>query len=210
MPEPFSWNAVVIGAWNLAILSPDGIRRRLFELPDGIPIELELAVDRPGQFRVGYEGMLIAPTSTSLEVAPRVFDSPGLTRACNLCSRALESLPETPVSAAGVNIRYRLSEVPNSLIDLVHAPIDSVLSDADFSVRDAVTKRVLDLSPGIVNLEITRLESGGGAVEFNFHRDSAVHTELRGWLQRVEEFITISERIADTIGVADVRREVHA
>ena len=39
--EPFSWNAVVVGAWNIAILSPDGVRRRLFDLPEGTPIELE-------------------------------------------------------------------------------------------------------------------------------------------------------------------------
>jgi hypothetical protein len=66
--EPFSWNAVVVGAWNTAILSPDGVRRRIFNLPDGTPIDLEIAIDRHGHFRIGHDGLVVIPTGSRLEV----------------------------------------------------------------------------------------------------------------------------------------------
>ena len=211
--EPFSWNVVIVGSWNPAILSPDGISRRLFQLPQGTPVELEMAVDRPGQFRVGYQGILVVPSSISLEIAARVPDRNSLLRACDLGKRALETLPETPVSAAGMNIRYQFAEVPDRIFDLVKAPLDAALSDAGFAVRGALTKRGIEIEPGMLNLQITEARGGvpAGTLEFNFHRDSSVPEELRQWLARGEEFIGLSNNVIDAMGVNDaIRREVHA
>jgi hypothetical protein len=199
--EPFSWNAVVVGAWNTAILSPDGVRRRLFDLPEGTPIELEIAVDRPGNFRIGHDGLVVIPATSRLEVTTQVPSPESLERACRLCQRALQGLPETPVSAVGINVRYRFAELPDALLDLVRAPVDAALADADFQVQGAVTGRSVTVAPGAL---------GAGTLEFNFHRDSAVAAELSDWLGRVQEFITLSDRMATVLGVLDVRREIHA
>jgi hypothetical protein len=207
--EPYSWNVVVVGAWNTAILSPDGVRRRLFNLPEGTPIELEIAVDRPGNFRIGHDGLVVIPTSSRLEVATRVPTPESLERACRLCQRALQGLPETPVSAVGVNVRYRFAELPDAVLDLVGAPVDGALADADFHVQGATTSRTVVVPPGAVNIKITHSQ-GAGSLEFNFHRESAVAPELSEWLGRVQEFITLSDRLAAVLGVADVRREIHA
>jgi hypothetical protein len=209
MPEPFNWNVVVIGAWNLAILSPDGIRRRLFALPDPANIELEMAVDRPGIFRVGHEGLLVAPTPVGLEVSTRVPNAESLARACTLCQRALRTLPETPVSAAGVNIRYKFAEVPDHLFDLMHAPVDETLSDAEFRVTATVVKKTVAFPPGVVNVQM-QYEGAAGTLEFNFHRDGTVPNDLSEWLGRVEEFQGLSDRLLALMGVENVRREVNA
>jgi hypothetical protein len=201
--EPFSWNVVVVGSWNVAILSPDGIRRRLFDLPDGTPIELEVAVDRPGHFRIGHGGMIVVPTSSRLEILPRIPDSDRLGRACELAKRALAGLPETPVSAAGVNIRYRFSELPNALIDCVRAPLDTALSDAGFQVQEATTKRAVAVTPGVVNIQVNQTSNIAGAVEFNFHRDSVVPAELGEWMDRVQEFVEMSRHLLTVIGAAN-------
>ena len=34
MPEPIEWNVIVAGAWNLALLTPSWLQRRVFERPD--------------------------------------------------------------------------------------------------------------------------------------------------------------------------------
>jgi len=206
--EPYSWNAVVVGAWNRAILSPDGIRVRLFELPAGTPIELELAVDQPGQFRVSHEGVIVVPGPGRLEISAREPDAASLERACTLCRRALQRLPETPVSAAGVNIRYRFAELPDVVFDLMRAPIDGTLSDAGFQVAGGSTKRSVVLDPGVVNISIDQ-RGAEGSVELNFHRESASPTELADWLARVGEFINLSQTIAEALGVLNVRREIH-
>lgn len=207
--EPFSWNAVVLGAWNTAILAPDGVRRRLFELPEGTPIEIEIAVDAPGPFRVGHDGILVVPASDRLEVAARVSNEESLLRACTVCTRALRSLPETPVSAVGINIRYRFTDFPEAVLDLLSVPLDAALSDAGFQVAGATIKRTLALAPGVVNVQIAHAE-GAGTLEFNFHRDSRIPNELVDWLARAEEFVHLSDRLAAVVGAADVRREIHA
>lgn len=207
--EPFSWNIVVIGAWNPAILTPDGIRRRLFELPDGTPINVEVAVDRPGPFRVIHDGLAVIPTPVSLEVTTTEPNIESLERASGLCVRALQSLPETPVSAAGVNIRYRFQEIPDQVLDLVRAPLDSALSDAGFQFSGSVTKRTLTHNAGVINVQIAN-NGPEGTIEFNFHRDSTVPSELREWLSGVHSFVTLSDRIATVVGVTNVRKEIHA
>ena len=207
---PGTWNAVVTGAWNRAILTPDGVRRRLFELPDGTPIELEVAVDLPGPFRIGHEGLLVIPAAGRLEVAARVASPEALQRACILCQRALVSLPETPVTAAGVNIRYRLTEIPDAVLDLVRAPLDEALSDAGHQVTGLMIKRAVSVQPGVVNVQVTQTSAGGGTLEFNFHRDSTQPDELRQWLGRAQEFVTLSDQLALVAGVPNVRGEVHA
>jgi hypothetical protein len=209
MAEPFNWNVIVLGAWNPAILSPDGIRRRLFELPDNTPIELELAVDRPGVFRVASEGIVVVPTTASLEIAPRTPTAETLARACALGRRALQVLPETPVSAAGVNIRYRFDEMPDQVLDLVRAPLDATLSDAAFEVTAALTRRSLALPPGVINVQINHGTGVAGSIEFNFHRDATLPTELSNWLDRVQEFVQLADRISNILGVENVR-EIHA
>ena len=90
------WNVVVIGAWNTAILSPDGVRKRLFLLADGIPIGLEVAIDRPGHFRISHDGLVVIPTASRLEVAAANGTVTALTHAAEICRRAIAELPETP------------------------------------------------------------------------------------------------------------------
>jgi hypothetical protein len=208
--DPTTWNAVVIGAWNRAILTPDGVRRRLFELPEGTPVELEVPVDQPGPFRVGHDGLIVIPALGRLEVSARTPSLDAIRRASVLCQRALVSLPETPISAAGVNIAYRLTEIPDAVLDLVRAPLDEALSDAGYEVRGALTRRSVVLPPGVVNVQVVQKRTGGGTLEFNFHRESTVPNELREWLARTEEFVDLSDRLALVAGVPDVRREIHA
>ena len=113
------------------------------------------------------------------------------------------------MSAVGVNIRYRFAELPDALLDLVRAPVDDALADADYEVRSASTKRTVVLEPGMVNVEVKQA-GAAGSLEFNFHRDSTMVAELTQWLGRVNEFVELSDRLAAVLGVANVRGEVHA
>jgi hypothetical protein len=168
-----------------------------------------LAVDRPGVFRVANEGIIVVPTAAGLEISTRTPSAETLARACALCRRALQVLPETPVSAAGVNIRYRFDEMPDQILDLVSAPLDATLSDAAFEVTAALTRRTLALAPGVVNVGINHGTGAAGSIEFNFHRDATLSTELSNWLGRVQEFVQLSDRISGVLGVENVR-EIHA
>jgi hypothetical protein len=197
--EPYAWNVIIIGAWNVAILTPDGIRRLLFQLPEGTPVEIEVAIDRPGPFKVVHDGLLVTPLPHALEVAPQKFDLASLQRASDIARRALQSLPQTPVSAAGVNIRYKFPALPDALIELVTAPIDDTFSDAGYVIEGGATKRVLTLNPGVLNVDVSQGKTGEGSVVLNFHRESAVQPELEGWLSKTEDFFGVSKRVLSLI-----------
>src|SRR6266404_107175 len=150
--EPYAWNVLIIGAWNAAILTPNGIKKRLFELPEATPVEVEVSLDQPAPHRVIYDGIVVTPLAHALEVSPRRFEFPLLKRATEIARKALQALPETPTSAVGVNIRYNFGTLPDELIDMVKAPIDQTLSDADFAIKGGVTKRALTFDSGVINV----------------------------------------------------------
>lgn len=199
--KPAIWNVVVNGAWNRAILTPDGIRRRIFDLPEATPIELEVAMDLPGTFMVGHDGIRVAPVIGRLEIIDTRNTRAGLTRAAELACRAVRSLPETPMSAAGVNIRYSDADLPDSLIDLLKADLDVTLADNNYTVTKSDIFRTLDLAPGAINLHLRHLADGSGTVEVNFHRETTVANDLCEWLARADEFLTTSMQILDFLGV---------
>lgn len=195
--EPFNWNVVIVGAWNVAILTPDGIRRRLFELADDQPIEVEMAIDRPGAFRVGHEGIVVSPTNRALEIAGRECTLPLLKRAAAIGALAVKVLPETPMTAVGVNIRYRAEGLPSPLPDLLEAKIDDLISDKGLRILARSVRRSMDFDVGFINLEVGESREGIGQVAFNFHRESADSAVLSDWLGRIGEF---HEKAHDLLG----------
>ena len=203
--EPFNWNVVVLGAWNTAILSPDGVRKRLFQLPAGTPVDLQVAIDRPGHLRISHKGVMVIPTPSLLEVIATDGTGTGLTRAADICQRAIIELPETPVTAAGVNIRYRFEELPDDVLAQVAAPLDDALALAEREIVNSSTTRTIKFDDGVVNLTVSCAPAGTGTVEFNFHRDSGEAEELSRWIRRTADFVGGAKTLAEVIGIRDDR-----
>jgi hypothetical protein len=191
--EAKNWNIIAVGAWNVAILSPDGIRKRLFDLPDGTPVEIEVAIDKPGPFRVVHNNVIVAPTSKSLEILSRSNTIEGLKPAAEIAIKALQQLPETPLTAVGINFRYKIDVIPSPLIDLVKAPIDDLISDAGYVFKGNMIRRSIEHLNGVLNIEIVQGASLDGTINFNFHKDSVKPEELVGWLSQVEAHYVLAK-----------------
>lgn len=198
------WNVVVIGAWNTAILSPDGIRRRLFRLAEGVPVDLQMAIDRPGLFQVRHDGVVVIPTHSRLEAVAAEGTAGGLARAAEICQRAIDELPSTPMTAAGVNIRYEFEEFADDLLARVRAPLDDALANAECQIRASSIRRTVEIEQGVVNMTVTHSPDGNGTLEFNFHRDSQDPEELKAWLGETEGFVARAGTLAEVLGVTDV------
>ena len=199
--NPVGWHAIIVGAWNTAILTPDGIRRRLFELPDDASVEIEVAIDRPGPYRVRHDGITIVPGPSSLEVAPREQTVESIADACTLLRKALNALPETPVTAAGVNFRYSVSENSDDLIDLLDTNLDGKLSDHNFSIKRRSTRRSLTLDNGVLNIDISTNEDQSGSVLFNFHCESSDPQTLDAWLDNTELFYSEVNKVMSILSM---------
>jgi hypothetical protein len=198
---PVEWNVVIVGAWNLAILTPDGIRKRLFEAPDGTHVDVQVAIDRPAPHRVHYNGLTVTPASNMLIVSVDNCDLRSLKEASTLAQKALDSLPETPLSAAGINFRYTIEELPDELLALIETPIDGSFSDANYTIMRRSIQRGLSVPPGMINLELSQDQGTAGTLLLNFHLDSQERSHLGPWLSRTEEFHLKSQDLLSIMNI---------
>ncbi|HET7789015.1 MAG TPA: hypothetical protein VFL36_23785 [Myxococcales bacterium] len=183
-----------MGAWNLAILTPDGIARRLFQLERGTPVEVQVAIDQQAPVRVLHDGLIVIPSRNSLLVQPQTAGTRGLQAAARIVARAIRSLPETPMTAAGVNVRYRLDPVPDELIRVVESTIDPRLADARFVIQYRGLLRQLGWNEGVINCEWHH-ERNESRVAYNFHLGSTEIQRLAAWVERCDEMVAAASQL---------------
>lgn len=205
---PFEWNVVIVGSWNEAILTPDGIRKRLYQLPEGTPVEIQVAVDRPAPHRVHYNGLTVTPSSSVLVISVDQCDSQSLKNACDLAKNAMSALPETPLTAAGINFRYQIEELPDELLKLIEIPIDESFSDSGHEIRKRSIQRALEFPPGVINIELSQEQTTEGKLLLNFHLDSQEMAILEKWLSRVDEFFVKTQELLSIIKIPAPEGEI--
>ena len=179
--EALGWDVVVAGFWNPAILTPSGIAQRLFELPEGTPVLVEVSMDWMAPYRVRHSELTVMAERGRLIVAADEARYELLDQARQVAVRAMERLPETPLTAAGYNIRVKINEPSNEFLRASACGFDALLSDAGFSIDSQRIRRSLKKNDGLLNLEITQGEDV--TVSLNFHRQSSKKEELVDWLR---------------------------
>jgi hypothetical protein len=179
--EPNDWSVVAVGHWNRAILTPKGIGTRLFHVAPDTPLNIAVPIDSIAPYRINHQGVTVSVARERLMVEPddKTFD--GLRLAMSLSREALVSLPETPVSAVGINVRYVAAEPPPALRALIRSDWDDDLSDQGFQIAKSSIGRSVDWNGGSINIsiieDIDRLR-----VEFNMEKRSEVHEDHVEWL----------------------------
>jgi hypothetical protein len=111
-----------------------------------------------------------------------VFNAGCLKFAATVAARAVDNLPETPMVAAGINVRYRFEDIPDSLAELLVSSADDALASIDESttLTSRGLRRELKWSEGVVNVEVQETGDTSCVVGLNFHRASPNSNELRG------------------------------
>jgi hypothetical protein len=193
-PEPYNWDVVIIGHWNRAILTPNGIAKRLFKLPEGTGIEVSIPVNLFGPVQVKHDGVMVRVEAQRIVIATEKASYKALNRAMATACNALRDLPETPVFAAGFNIRFKVDAQgePSELDEIVQTSLDTDLSDAGYEIISrGLTRRVRIeggiFEKGVLNLLVLKEENKPIRIEMNFHRDSNSVPELIKWLEVSEE-----------------------
>jgi len=192
--EPFDWNVVVVGYWNPAILTPKGIAQRLLQLEEGTPIAVEVPIDGLGPSRVKHEKITVIADPRRLTVAADIPKWELLAGAMTIASNAISALPETPLSAAGFNIRTKLSDAPSELLELITVPFDAYISDEGLTIKSRSLQRALVYKKGTLNLIFNQDEKDNLIIQLNFDRASSSRDDLLEWLKTpikdIEEFVS--------------------
>lgn len=185
--EPCDWNVVILGHWNPAILTPNGIAERLFELPSETEVGIAVPMDAIGPFRVSHGDLAVMVGGGRLMVEATENNFPSLERAMRVARRAMGSLPETPVVAAGFNVRGQGSGERGDLGPLIEATQlrwDEQFERAGFPLSRRDVTWVTDWPPGKISVNLIREDHDRVLrVNLNFER-AGNRQELMEWLAR--------------------------
>ena len=198
--KPIGWNAVVIGKWNPAILTPKGIAEQLFQKPADFPIEVLVPLNVVGPFKVRIEGLLVSADFERLTIDCEKSDWEFLEKGRRYCCQAIEALPKTPVTAAGFNVRYELEDPPEDFIEILAVPLDSRLSDNGLEIVRRETRRSFSWEKGTINLHVEKPKADNYRILMNFHKESINIKELKEWLDTpIDRVQDISKTIIHSV-----------
>jgi hypothetical protein len=185
---PEDWNVVVAGRWNTALFTPAAINRRIFKLPEGMPVEVLVVLDDVQMPRVKHEGMTVSPSTGKLVVSPELCSFDQLARAMRIAKEAVAALPNTPFAAAGFNLRYRSTELPQTVTRIFSNELDQRISDNDYEIIGRQFQRLLKFDAGRLLVQVARDPDGKAEFLMNFERRSRDAAQLQEWLSKpIEE-----------------------
>lgn len=179
--EKVDWNVVVAGFWNPAILTPAGIARRLFGLPEGTPVLVEVSTNGVAPYRVKHDNLTVTAEMGRLVVNADAPTYELLDCARKAAAKAIKGLPDTPLTAAGYNVRVQINDPQDALLSAAGCPLDNLISDAGFTIGTRILHRSLEMEIGSLNLSIQ--QDANVRVELNFHLQSADPKKLTDWLE---------------------------
>lgn len=198
--KPNDWSVVVVGRWNRAILTPAGIGKRIFNLPEGTPLEVLIAIDTIAPSQVKYDGITVIAGSDRLIIRPEKLDFDNLAKSQNLAKQAIESLPETPILAVGINIKFESDEYTSLIEESVNTSLDDRLSDSGFEIKARGLHRAIVRNDGLLNMSVGEDDNGKTHITFNFELKSDDISAQKNWLgSSAEELKNTVEQVLTNV-----------
>ncbi len=179
-----SWNSIVVGKWNPAILSPKGIAKEIFEKDNTNPIDVLIPLDTIGPAKVKIDDFVVSVDFDRLVIDCEKSNWEHLEGSREYCIKAMNALPKTPVTAAGFNIRYELSEPFDQFMDLLEMPLDTNISDNAISIGQREIRRSLEWEKGTINLHVIKNREDDYMILLNFEMKSDERKQLTHWLKK--------------------------
>jgi len=182
--EPADWSIVVAARWNRAILTPAGIRDKVFKISDeDKPLEVQIPIDLLAPPKVMIDGTSVVANWDKLSIRPvrPTFDD--LCEARKLAVNAVEALPETPWGAVGYNILFQADQdSQDSVIRVLDSCLDANLGDEQLKIAGRELSRALDWKGGEINLQLSETVAFNG-VKLNIQKRTSEKSEILQWLQ---------------------------
>ncbi|MBE3123533.1 MAG: hypothetical protein IMZ55_00510 [Acidobacteria bacterium] len=204
--QAFGWGVVIIGHWNPAILTPIGIAKHCYSLPENTPIEVLVPLDQVAPVRVKHGNLVVMADAMQMQIEATDCSYESLSSAMTVGANALRNLPVTPVVAAGFNVKYRCETPTAPATERTSCSLDDCLADADYTISDRKIQRGLEFEAGRLNLILEQETAGACVFQCNFHRNSRQRAELIEWLSlpvdRVREQV---ERLLGQVLGLDIR-----
>ncbi|MCK5506162.1 MAG: hypothetical protein KAJ10_13440, partial [Thermodesulfovibrionia bacterium] len=166
--------AVVVGAWNVAILNPRWIATEILKLPMSTAIPMELGVGPGISVRAKIADLFFVPASDRLIINPSREEEALFKLTDQAIENLFEVLPHTPIEAIGYNFLYSLDDDEDFAIDVKFeaSNYDALFKKFNASAgQESVVQHslvILDDSYVVLNLQMKILGKKKLLV-FNYH-----------------------------------------
>lgn len=181
--EASDWNIVILGHWNRAILTPNWIAERIFELPPGTPVDVLVPLDGFAPFQVQNGGITVVPLPGQLLIQLGTPTKESLATGLSAMIRSVEALPQTPFRACGINLRFVAAEPPAGLLERTRSASEKLLSDAGYELRTRRRGETLAFREGTLNIVADIPTAGECRVTVNFDRQATSMQDIVAWLK---------------------------
>ena len=191
-------DVVVLGHWNLGILSPQWIATSLLGVPEGksVPVLVTMDYARPNRIQHEELGIEVRPYADRLHIVSINSKYAELENAMRIAVTALEILPLTPVAAAGFNVKLHADELSAELLASLSGDIDTPILKEGLTITSRHLSRKCSWLEGEINLSVTTDQTAQGQIGFNFHLGSSDKKALIAWLnQPISAITTLIESI---------------
>lgn len=172
--EPSRCPLVAIGAWNLAIFTPDWVGDAIFGKEDP---QLEVGFGPWMQTRFIGAKLKLFVQNGRLQLLPADASDETLSRLEQAAKAIFKKLPETPVSAFGVNFGFELSESNARISDLLALSDIENIERCGGALESISVARKIRYEGRVANVTIARLETGAVYVDLNFSRQVSVASQ---------------------------------
>jgi len=178
-----NWSVIILGRWNRSILTPERIGKRIFGLEDPQNVDIMVPLDGVSPYLVKHpqKGIIVSTEGTRLQVQPEKPDYDSLRLAMEAGVEALKWLPETPVTAAGVNVNFRAGETTADFARFLQSTVDGELAKLERTIIGRSVSRSVRFEEGRLNIGFAQ-EGDEFRLNCNFHRDSSNLDQLKQWL----------------------------
>ena len=177
---PEEWSVVIIGALESG--HPDSIwdRQAPFDLPVGTQVEVHVPIDVLAPFKVRHEGIDVMAGHDRLIINPEKCDDPNLSKAMRIAQKALKELPETPVSAAGFNFKFKSKKSVPVLAAVVSHDVDWEFADHNLPVLSRAITRFAKWREGEIRLTVSQESDQSYEILLKFPQGFGLHGNAQG------------------------------
>lgn len=166
-PKRDDWNILLAGFWNRLIFTPDWVIPRFFPGETEVDTRVALLPILPIIYQKHDVSMEVSATRLVFR-PPSPFSDEGLLRIEEMARTALESLPETPLKAIGINFGYEDERPADHLLAMFNDVDDVELEELGWSIGERRLTRRLSKGDDVLNLSAI-LKDNAVSFEFNFH-----------------------------------------
>lgn len=164
IPKQDDWSIVIVGFWNQMIFSPSWIGKKIFDV-ETVETLVPMQPKAPILFRTDDVSLSVEDKRIILNI--RKSTNTCINSVEEMACKILEELPETPITAIGINFVFNEPEPDDEFLKIFNYIDDVRIGSTAWEIKSKKLTRKLVKDNEILNFALLR--TGTIEINSNFH-----------------------------------------